>query len=285
MLEPRPKARCGRISYTNDLPVYAAFDLGALEFPGTLHEGVPTELNRALLAGELDISPISSFFYLQHQDELIALPHTCIGSRREVKSIYCISPRHPRELAETPIAITRESATGRALFEAICRGYYGFAPAYVEAEDPFAAYADARIPCLLIGDKAIDAALAVPPREAFDVGLLWHELSGKDMVYAVWAARNDIVDARPDDVARVGRALVDAVDWGAAHKDQVIARAQAIRPRPAGFYASYYRTLNYRFDEAARDGLGAFARLAGDLGLLPMPATHAGFTLVGEAVP
>jgi chorismate dehydratase len=284
MTEPRPKARCGRISYTNDLPVYAAFDLGALEFPGTLHEGVPTELNRALLAGELDISPVSSFFYLQHQDQLTVLPHACIGSRREVKSIYCISERHPRELAATQIAVTRESSTGRALFEAICRAYYGFSPEYVEAEDPFAAYQQARIPCLLIGDKAIDAALAVPPREAFDVGLLWHELSGKDMVYALWAARNDVVDGRPDDVTNVGRALVDAVNWGEAHRDQVIAQAQSVRPRPAGFYASYYRTLNYRFDEAAREGLNAFARLAIDLGLLPMPATRAGAALVREVV-
>jgi chorismate dehydratase len=285
MDKPRSQMRCGRISYTNDLPVYAAFDLGALEFPGTLHEGVPADLNRALLAGELDISPISSFFYLQHQDELTVLPHTCIGSRREVKSIYCISRCHPRELAGTRIAVTRESATGRALFETICRAAYGFAPQYVEAEDAFSEFEYARIACLLIGDKAIDAALAVAQHEAFDVGLLWHELSGKDMVYAVWAARNDVVDARADDVARVSCALLDAVDWGDAHRGEVIARAQTMRPRPADFYASYYRTLNYRLDDAAREGLNAFARLAVEVGLLTMPAEHADMTRVHEVAP
>lgn len=278
------RLRCGRISYTNDLPVYAAFDVGALAFPGTLHAGVPTELNRALLAGELDISPVSSFFYLQHQELLTALPDVCIGSQRDVKSIYCISRRHPRELAGSQIAVTRESATGRALFEAICRAYYGFSPEYVEAEDPFAAYEQARIPCLLIGDKAIDAALAVPAREAFDIGLIWHELSGKGMVYAVWAARNDVIEARPDDVNAVSGALVAAVAWGQTHADQVIALAQSMCPRPAGFYASYYRTLNYRLDDAAREGLSAFARVASDLGLLAMPSTHAGMTSSREAV-
>jgi chorismate dehydratase len=280
----KPPLRCGRISYTNDLPVYAAFDLAAQAFPGTLHEGVPTELNRALLAGELEISPVSSFFYLQHQDRLTVLPHVCIGSRREVKSIFCVSQRHPRELAATQIAVTRESATGRALFETICRAYYGFSPIFVEADDPFAAYAQARIPCLLIGDKAIDAALAVPASEAFDVGLLWHDLSGRDMVYAVWAARNEVVDARPDDVASVGSALVEAVDWGEAHRDLVIAQAQTVRPRPDGFYASYYQTLNYRFDEAARDGLNAFAKAATDLGLLAFPMMQ-GATLAREVAP
>src|ERR1700687_792840 len=90
--------RCGRISYTNDLPVYAAFDLGVMEFPGLLRAGVPTELNQALLDGELDVSPVSSFFYYQQQDRLSRLNDVCIGSRGEVRSIYCISERHPREL-------------------------------------------------------------------------------------------------------------------------------------------------------------------------------------------
>ena len=72
--------RCGRISYTNDLPVYAAFDAGAVDFPGTLVSGVPTELNAMLLAGALDVSPISSFFYAQHADALVLLPEICIGS-------------------------------------------------------------------------------------------------------------------------------------------------------------------------------------------------------------
>jgi chorismate dehydratase len=275
--------RCGRIAYTNDLPVYAAFDAGALQFPGTLHEGVPTDLNEALLAGRLDISPVSSFFYLQHQDELTSLPLACIGSRREVKSIYCISPRHPRELAGTTIAVTRESATGRALLEAICRAYYGFAPQFVDAEDPFAAYREAGMPCLLIGDKAIDAALATPAAESFDVGLLWHELTGKDMVYALWAARNEYVSAHREDVARVSMALDMAIQWGEANMDQVIARAQAMRSRPAGFYESYYRTLNYRLDTPALVGLSTFARLVEDVGLLSEPEARAGAHRIREA--
>ena len=267
--------RCGRIAYTNDLPVYAAFDAGALPFPGTLEEGVPTELNAALLAGRLDISPVSSFFYLQHQDALTALPDACIASRRDVKSIYCISPRHPRELSGVAIAVTRESATGRALFEAVCRAYYGFAPEFVEADEPVAQYREARMPCLLIGDKAIDAALAAPASDAYDVGSLWHALSGKDMVYALWAARNEFMNEFPDEVDRVARALADAIRWGQSHMDQVIARAQAMRPRPAGFYASYYKTLNFSLDEAALDGLRTFARLAEDLGMISVPAARA----------
>jgi predicted solute-binding protein len=34
--------------------------------------------------------------------------------------------------------------------------------------------------------------------------------------------------------------------------------AQAARERPAGFYASYYRTLNFEFDGRAQAGLERF---------------------------
>src|ERR1700680_720190 len=265
--------RCGRISYTNDLPVYAAFDLGALPFPGTLREGVPTQLNRALLSGELDISPVSSFFYYQHQDALTALPHVCIGSRREVKSIYCISRRHPRELAGTRIAVTRESSTGRALFETICATWFGFSPTYSESDEPFEAYRADGTPCLVIGDAAIDAALAVPQGHAHDVGLLWHEHTGENMVYALWAARNDFLDQRHADVTAIGRSLLESVRWSEAHADRVIARAQEMRRRPPEFYEAYYQTLNYHLDEPANKGLALFVLLASKLGLLEVPTS------------
>ncbi|HXW52386.1 MAG TPA: MqnA/MqnD/SBP family protein, partial [Candidatus Acidoferrales bacterium] len=90
--------RCGRISYTNDLPIYAAFDDGALLFPGTLSADVPAALNRSLVAGELDISPISSALYPEHAGELLLLPHVCVGARADVRSIFCISASHPAKL-------------------------------------------------------------------------------------------------------------------------------------------------------------------------------------------
>lgn len=262
------KVRCGRISFTNDLPVYAAFDLGALAFPGTLRGGVPTKLNRALFDGELDMSPVSSFYYAQHRAHLTLLPFVCIGSRREVRSIYCISAVAPRELAGVRIAVTRDSSTGRALFDTICREAYGFEAKYFEAGDPFESYRRKGDPCLVIGDMAIDAALAVPPEHAHDVGRLWYELTGAGMVYAVWAARNKFADKRPGDVAQVMTALRDSVRWSESHREQVIELAERVRPRPAGFYDAYYHALNYDFDDEARKGMMRFFALAATRGVL-----------------
>ncbi|MBV8083056.1 MAG: menaquinone biosynthesis protein [Candidatus Eremiobacteraeota bacterium] len=264
--------RCGRISYTNDLPVYAAFDLGVLEFPGNLVAAVPSELNRALLAGELDVSPVSSFFYAQH-GELTTLPGLCIGSRREAKSIQCISRVHPRELAGKRIATTTDSATGRALFDVICRAGYGFTPDLAPSDDPYGEHQRDGTPCVLIGDVAIDAALA-EPHNAHDIGKLWYGLSGTDMVYAVWAMRRDRLKALmrdPQGKEWVGGLVFDlhrAIDFGRANMARVIELAQKQCLRPAGFYEEYYKALNYDLDTQAMLGFAAFCKMAQQCGVL-----------------
>src|SRR5579863_6256822 len=266
--------RCGRIAYTNDIPVYAAFDAGAVEFPGTQTSGVPARLNAALLAGELDCAPISSFFYAQHPDAFVLLPDVCIGSRRHVRSIHCVSPVELAQLRGTNVAVTKESATGRALFDVICRTRYGFAPAYVEADEPLRAYREHGMACVLIGDAAIDAALAYPDH-AHDLGDLWHGLTSEDMVYAVWAVRRDVAERDTASVEAVAAALRASLDWSLEHLDVAIAQAQALIPRAPGFYEDYYQALNFRFDRAAQRGLRAFFGLCERWGLLveaPQPS-------------
>src|SRR5271166_6868345 len=107
--------RCGRIKYTNDLPIYAAFDAGAIEYPGSLHADVPSRLNAALLSGQLDMSPISAFTWAANAGQLVLLPDLCIGARDEVVSVVLVSPVPPAQLDGTPIYISNESATGRYL--------------------------------------------------------------------------------------------------------------------------------------------------------------------------
>jgi len=132
-------ARCGRISYTNDLPVYAGIDDDVLLFPGSMLAGVPAQLNAALLEGRLDISPISSAFYATHAEELVLLPGVCIGAAGAVHSVCCVANGELASLAGRTIASTKESATGRLLLRLICRRYHGFDAKLVDDDDPFAA--------------------------------------------------------------------------------------------------------------------------------------------------
>src|SRR5918996_6321003 len=75
--------------------------------------GVPTELNRALLEGEIDAAPISSIEYARNADSLRLLPRLCVSSEGAVESIQLIT-KTPLDRLRS-IAVTPESATSVVL--------------------------------------------------------------------------------------------------------------------------------------------------------------------------
>ncbi len=259
--------RSGRIVYTNDLPIYLAFDEGAVRYPGPLVSDVPTTLNAMLLDGRLDLSPISAFHWAEHADRLALLPDLCIGARKDVWSVVCVSRQPLGELNGATIAVTGESASGRNLLRVLLERRYGVTANFVESADPFAVAAGGK-PALLIGDRAIDAQQTFMPAHVHDLGTNWHEWTGLDMVFAVWAVRRDVLAHNGSDVERAMRALLASARWGAANMQRVIAAAQATHPRPAGYYAAYYDTLNFDFDVRARAGLARYVAELYELGAI-----------------
>ncbi len=258
----------GRIAYTNDLPLYAAFDEGVLNYPGPLHEDVPAELNRLLLSGELGLSPISAYAYALHAEELALMPDVCIGSRHMVWSVICVSRTPLADLSGAVIAVTTESASGVNLLRVLLERRFGVQASFERVTDPFAA-AQAGRPTLLIGDVAIDAQLHFPAECIHDLGQVWHAWTGLDMVYAVWAARRDVLQNERPGVVAALQALRAARAWGLDHIERVIERAQALHPRAAGVYEAYYQTLNFSFDAPARAGLLRYCQELHAIGAIP----------------
>src|SRR5262249_47209880 len=77
-----PMVKLGRISYVNMAPVFYRVDAEVEEV-----QGVPTDLNRMLVDGELDTAPISSIEYARNADRLRLLPRLCVASEGAVDSI------------------------------------------------------------------------------------------------------------------------------------------------------------------------------------------------------
>lgn len=268
---------CGRIKYTNDLPIYAAFDAGAIEYPGTLHADVPARLNAMLLGGELDMSPISAFTWAANWERLVLLPDLCIGARDEVVSVVLVSSIPPSQLGAGPVYVSEESASGRYLLRVILERRYGLAPRYVDEARPFerAQHGD---PALLIGDSAIDAIERFAAENVYDLGTLWHEWTGQQTVFAVWAARRDVYDLDPAAIGECMHALTDSYTWSRSHPREVVALAERAIARPSGFYERYYGKLNYMLHAAAQNGLAAYCRELVEIGAIPavpaMPPTR-----------
>lgn len=250
---------CGRIKYTNDLPIYAAFDEGVLEYPGTLHADVPAKLNEMMLDGRLDVGPISAFAYAKDFERFVLLPDLCIGARDEVISVVLVSSVPPALLDGAEIAVSSESATGRNLLRVLLERRYGVHARFVEGADAGAAAKEGRA-ALLIGDAAIDAQLSLPVEHVYDLGTLWHDWTGEQTVFAVWVARREVYEGNPEGVRACMHALTDSYTWARGNMAAVIARAQQVIARPPGFYENYYAKLNFTFHSAAQRGLAAYCR-------------------------
>lgn len=250
--------RVGRIAYTNVAPIYTAFDTGAVSVDAQFVTGVPSALNALLDCGELDAGPVSAAYYLRHADRYTIVPDVCIVARDEALSVILVSALPPGLLAHTPIAVTRDSASGLALLNLLLRRRYGIEPTFDPVDDPIAA-ARAGRPTLLIGDRALDARQAFAQSHCYDLAELWNDWTAVPMVFAVWVARNELIAERPEDVVKLGTSFAQSVEWSLAHADEVIAAAQRMAPRDAAFYEKYFSTLSYTFDVEARAGLSRFA--------------------------
>ena len=236
--------RLGRISYVNMAPVFYRLEAEVDEV-----QGVPTELNDRLLAGELDVAPISSIEYARNADRLRLLPRLCVGSEGAVDSIQLVS-RKPLEQVRT-VAVTPESATSVVLTKVLLPE---------AAHVPLGADADAK---LLIGDAALKSAFEDPtPR--YDLGRLWLERTGLPMVFAVWACPEPLHAG----LAELEDALVASVRLARAEPEQLAHEASERYGYPAGFLARYFEKLRYRFGPRERAGLYTFLELARDAGLL-----------------
>ena len=236
--------RLGRISYVNMAPVFHRLDADVEEV-----QGVPTDLNRQLLEGEIDLAPISSIEYARNAERLRLLPGLCVGSEGAVDSIQLVT-RLPLQRVRT-VAVTPESATSVVLTKVLLP----------EAEHvPLGEEADAT---LLIGDAALKSAFE-DPTPHWDLGRLWLERTGLPMVFAVWAAREPVADG----LAGVEAALVESVRRARAEPELLAFEASDRYGYPAGFLARYFEKLRYSFGPRERAGLYTFLELAHEVGEL-----------------
>jgi chorismate dehydratase len=238
--------RLGRISYVNMAPVFHRLTSDVEEVTG-----VPTELNRMLVEGDIDIAPISSIAYARDASRLRLLPRLCVSSEGAVDSIQLVT-RLPLGRVKS-VAVTPESATSVVLTKVLLP----------RAEIvPLERWPDADAK-LLIGDAALQSAFN-DPTPHHDLGRLWLERTGLPMVFAVWAARVPVVDG----LLELQEALVASVRLARSEPEVLAHEASERYGYPPGFLARYFEKLRYSFGPRERAGLYTFLEMARDVGEL-----------------
>ena len=236
--------RLGRISYLNMAPVFHRLDADVEEVLG-----VPTELNAALMDGQVDVAPISSNEWSRKAGELQLLLRLCVSSEGAAGSIQLVSEAPFSDIRR--VATTPESATSVVLTKVLLP--------YAELVAP-GEEAEAR---LLIGDAALRSAFedATPH---YDLGRLWLERTGLPMVFAVWACP----DPPPAGIRDLEEALVESVKRARREAPWLARQAAEEYGYPAGWVARYFEQLRYSFGPRERSGLRHFLELAKGAGEL-----------------
>ena len=266
-----PVVRLGYIDFLNSLPVYYGLESGAVKLPAgvELVKSVPAALNRKLLAGEIDVSAMSSVEYARHADELVLLPDLSINSAGFVHSVNLLCRNGVESLEGGTISMSAESATSHVLLRILLAKRFGIRANLVVGDaDPEEIGAKSSTGSgydgvLLIGDSAMKASLAYPNLGRIDLGDEWTRWTGTPMVFALWAARRDLA---PDALAAVHRALLASKAWGRANRATIVEHARKNVFLSRAYMERYFRDLNYDLDRPKLAGLKRFYDEAAALG-------------------
>lgn len=261
--------RAGWIHYTNVAPI-----LDDLQLPAGVSAvtGVPTQMNAALLAAEVDIANISVVEFIRNADTLAALPDFSVAVLGPVYSVNLFHSVPWQQLRR--VALTAQSATSVALLEVLLRES-GVSPLLERAEgtaqELLAAGYDG---VLRIGDSALREWYGVvgPLTEATtmtalphtkqgvmvtDLAEKWFELTGHPFVFAVWAYRQN----KPPP-AELLQAMRVARRSGIGHLAEVSERHAAKLGLPQRVVQHYLWNFRYHLEAPDRLGLSEFAAKA-----------------------
>jgi chorismate dehydratase len=264
--------KIGRIPYINCYPVYGAIDRGVVRLDAALIDGVPTDLNRRMSSGELDISVVSAVEYARDADRYLLLPDLAISCDGPVRSVMLFSRRPAGELTSRNVIISRSSMTSVALLELLFENVWHSTPRFIpgDAEVQDVVFdnspdADAR---LVIGDAAL--VLGSNHRErypyVYDLGQTWKEWTGQPFVFAVWVAQRS-TDVKEALLAHAG--LIASRNWGLAHLPELARQANEATGVELKVCAEYLSGLDYGLSYPHLAGLTEFYRRLVERGRIP----------------
>jgi chorismate dehydratase len=264
--------RLGHIDYSNCVPVHALILEGAGHPWLEVRAGVPTELNAALAAGEIDVAPSSSIEYARYADRYRILPGHVIASRGPVGSIVLEHTLPLAALHGRVVALPTASATSVVLLRLLLEQRFGVVPRYrwFEQSDAAQPLAGDTVAALWIGDVALRRR-AGEAAQILDLGAAWHEWTGLPFAYALWqvSAGTD----RDDLLVRLRVLLRRSRAYFAAHADELAERYAPRYGLAAPTLRTYWNSLSYELDDSVAGGLAEFLRRAAALGAAPAVRT------------
>ncbi|CCB76166.1 conserved protein of unknown function [Streptantibioticus cattleyicolor NRRL 8057 = DSM 46488] len=231
-----------------------------------LTKDTPEKLSERLVAGDLDISPITLVEFLRNADDLVALPDIAVGCDGPVMSCVIVSQLPLDRLDGERVALGSTSRTSVRLAQLLLAEEYGVRPDYYTCPPDLGVMMQEARAAVLIGDAALRARLHDGPRlglAVHDLGEMWKRWTGLPFVFAVWAARRDFLAARPDTVHEVHKAFLASRDLSLEEVAKAAEQAARWETFDAETLERYFTTLDFSLGGSQLAGIAEFARRVG----------------------
>ncbi len=241
--------RVGSVKALNTVPLTRGLE-------DQISYATPAQLAEQLRRDELDAALVSVVEPLLN-DRYDILDGVAVASLGEVRSVF-LAHRAPlesvREVFCDPASLTS------VLLLKVLLAERGLKPEFKPLESYTAAKEKDFV--LLIGDAALDFALAPHEHEILDLGTAWFELTALPFVYAVWALRRGIENRE------LRRQLREAKDFGMDTLDHII---QSRTEYSADFRKDYFSWhLHYYLGTDEKRGIAKFMALLRQHGFGPV---------------
>lgn len=261
--------RVGHIAYANCVPFFHY--LRQCGFSGEIRSGVPAELNALLAAGEIDLSPSSSFEYGRNAKEYFLLPGHSISSCGPVQSVLLFSALPLAELGSAPIDLTHESATSINLLKILLAEFLQIDPRVCRlAVQPAEEIAIHGGSVLMIGDRALRTAQKLrDTTNIYDLGELWWRFTGLPFVFALWIVRAASAGQEAPALQLLQQQLAQARQQAFADLPLVAAQTPEQQWMGAATLVDYWRCMSYDLTPQHLQGLRHYFALCVKHGLLP----------------
>ena len=177
------KSTIGRVAFMNCDPLFLKLskEWNVLAAP-------PSWLTGHLLRRDCIIAPIPAADYAKNSDDLILLPNLGICSKGEVGSVLLFGSKPIEEMEH--IALPSDSSSSVALMKFILK-HKNLNPVLTVMGPDIDKMLESSDGALIIGDRALDASKIHPEKVRLDLGMEWQRITGKPMVFGVFATRKD----------------------------------------------------------------------------------------------
>lgn len=260
--------RIGKISYANLFPIFHVLEKTPDSKGYEFIEGVPSELNRKIRSGEIDISPSSSIEYLRHRDAYSVIEDHSISSKGPIRSILLFSRRPIEELDGRTVLVTSQSETSAALLHIILNKFYGMTCTFLTSSEELSPALKDHDSYLLIGDDALKEAVKLPDLHIYDAGEIWYKKTGLPFTFALWIVRNGCCSDNPAMIEEFTRDLDRAKATAVRNFRQIAGASPLLAFLSEDDLVSYWQGISYDFGEEHKKGFELFRKYSEELGLL-----------------